>query len=94
MKTISLYDEKNRFKYGQIVALESRWVLFKIVRGEGDLEKGEKLLEFAGMTHGKKPCTCGCCTLGGVSSGIPVIPNTSKNCRLFKQMRRIEKRDG
>jgi len=92
MKTISLYDENSRFKYGQIVAIESKWVLFKIVRGKGDLEKGEKLLEFSGMTHGKKPCGCGYCTLGGVGSAVPVIPNTSKNCRLFRQMRRIEKK--
>ena len=94
MKNISLYDKTNRFKYGQIVAIESKWVLFKVVRGKGELEKGEKLLEFAGTTHGKRPCTCGYCTLGGVGSSIPVIPNTSKNCRLFRQMRRAEKRDG
>ena len=94
MKTISLYDEKNRFRYGQIVAIESKWALLKVVKGQGGLEKGEKLLEFAGMTHGKKPCTCGYCTLGGVGSGIPEVPNTSENCRLFKQMRKIERRDG
>ncbi len=91
---ISLWDPDNKFKLGQVVAINCKWAIFKVAKNHLKIkgDKGyRKDLKFMGITSFKKPCSCDCCTIGGVGHGVPKIPTTNKNCFLYKTIRKLEK---
>ena len=92
---ISLWDPDGKFKLGQVVAIDCKWAIFRVVKNHYKIERDKgwrKDLKFMGITSNKKPCSCNCCTVGGVSHGIPKIPTTKENCEFYKNVMKLESR--